>query len=100
MVCMNVTVAEAAKNLEEILQRAEEGDEVVITRNGHAAIQLVRVEQPGEAAPVEKLWREMSMEERHAVLREIRESGARHAVPGPSAARSQDFLYDENGLPA
>jgi hypothetical protein len=34
-----------------------------------------------------------------AAIKEIQESAKKHATPGPSAARSQDFLYDENGLP-
>ena len=29
----------------------------------------------------------------------VRASGGAAATPGPSAARSQDFLYDEDGLP-
>ena len=36
---------------------------------------------------------------RRKILEEIRASGGAKATPGPSAARSQDFLYDEDGLP-
>jgi hypothetical protein len=35
----------------------------------------------------------------HVVMKEIQAEAAKHAIPGPSAARSQDFLYDEYGLP-
>jgi len=30
----------------------------------------------------------------------IRKAGARKALSGPDGAHSQDFLYDESGLPA
>ncbi len=33
-------------------------------------------------------------------ISEIQASAQAHALPGPYAARSQDFLYDEDGLPA
>jgi len=36
---------------------------------------------------------------RHVVLKEVQAAAAGKALPGPSAARSQDFLYDEYGLP-
>ncbi len=38
-------------------------------------------------------------ESRRAVMEAVRRSGPAHARPGPEAARSQDFLYDETGLP-
>ncbi len=37
---------------------------------------------------------------RGVLLQGVRASGAAHATPGPDAARSQDFLYDADGLPA
>jgi hypothetical protein len=36
---------------------------------------------------------------RGALLDAVRVSGAAKARKGPSAARSQDFLYDKDGLP-
>jgi DNA-binding phage protein len=36
---------------------------------------------------------------RRAVLDAIRKTARGKAHSGPGAARSQDFLYDENGLP-
>ena len=38
-------------------------------------------------------------EVRRAVLDAVREAGQAAASQGPDAARSQDFLYDEEGLP-
>jgi hypothetical protein len=37
--------------------------------------------------------------ERGRLLEELRASASIKACPGPSAARSQDFLYGEDGLP-
>jgi hypothetical protein len=38
--------------------------------------------------------------DRRAVLAAVRFEGRKQATAGPSAERSQDFLYDQNGLPA
>jgi len=35
---------------------------------------------------------------RRALIERVRKAAGK-AIPGPSAARSQDFLYNENGLP-
>jgi len=40
------------------------------------------------------------VEARCRLLAQVRASAAAKATAGPDAARSQDFLYDENGLPA
>jgi hypothetical protein len=37
--------------------------------------------------------------ERRRVLEEVWAAGKAAATPGASAARSQDFLYDDDGLP-
>jgi antitoxin (DNA-binding transcriptional repressor) of toxin-antitoxin stability system len=68
------------------VRRAEAGEEVILTRHGHATVRLVPVKQ----AP--------DKERRQALLEALYEAG-KHATPGPSAARSQDFLYGEDGLP-
>jgi hypothetical protein len=38
--------------------------------------------------------------DRRAVLAAVRAAGRQTATAGPTAERSQDFLYDETGLPA
>ena len=85
---MQVSVTDAKAQLTELVRRAESGDEVILTRHGQAAVRLVPVN------PVQTYG------ERMKILTEIAESGARNATPGPCAARSQDYLYDEDGLPA
>lgn len=83
---MRVTVTDAKGQLTELVRRAEAGDDIVLTRHGHAVVRLVPVKSAHDAAS------------RRAVLEEILASPG-EATPGPDAARSQDFLYDEDGLP-
>ena len=85
---MKISVTDAKAQLTELVRRAEAGDEVILTRHGHPAVKLVPVEAP------------MTPAERRAILESIRASAATKPSPGPCAARSQDFLYDEDGLPA
>jgi len=84
---VQVSVTEAKGQLTELVRRAEAGDEVILTRHGHAAVRLV----PVKAAQDRK--------SRRSLLEALRESAAAKAVNGPSAARSQDFLYGSDGLP-
>ncbi len=84
---LDVSVSEAKGQLTELVRRAEAGDEIILTRHGHAAVRLVPIRaRPDRAA-------------RRALLEALRASAPR-ATAGPQAARSQDFLYGEDGLPA
>ena len=73
--------------LTELVRRAEAGEEVILTRDGQAAVRLVPVE--AAVAPAE----------RSKLLEAVRSSGAAKARTGESAARSQDFLFGPDGLP-
>ena len=84
---MQVSVTEAKGQLAALVRRAEAGDEVILTRNGHAAVRLV----PIKAA--------LNRKPRRTLLEAVRASGAARAKAGPDAARSQDFLYGEDDLP-
>jgi len=84
---MRISVTEAKGQLTELVRRAEAGDEVVLTRHGQAAVRLV----PVMASPAPKARRQL--------LEAARASGASKAKAGVSAARSQDFLYNDDGLP-
>ena len=84
---MEVSVTDAKAQLTELVRRAEAGDEVILTRHGHPAVRLV---------PVKK---RLDREARSALLEELQRAAAGKVTPGPCAARSQDFLYDEDGLP-
>lgn len=84
---MRIAVTEAKGQLTELVRRAEAGEEVVLTRHGQPVVRLV----PAAAKP--------TPEEKAAALAAIRKRAAKKARPGPCAARSQDYLYDEYGLP-
>jgi prevent-host-death family protein len=86
-VAMRVSVTEAKGQLTELVRRAEAGDEVILTRHGHAAVRLVPVKPVADARSRKKL------------LDAVRTSAASKVTAGPSAARSQDFLYGDDGLP-
>jgi len=70
-----------------LVRRVEVGDEVILTWHGHAADRLV----PVKAA--------LDRKTRRALLVAVRASAAAKATAGPCAARSQDFLYGDDGLP-
>jgi prevent-host-death family protein len=90
---MRISVVDAKEQLSELIERAEAGEDVIVTDDGHGTVRLVPV--PGVAGEDAQ-----SPEERRRIMREIGQSGAAKSTPGPDAARSQDYLYDEHGLPA
>jgi antitoxin (DNA-binding transcriptional repressor) of toxin-antitoxin stability system len=63
------------------------GDEVILTRHGQPAVRLVPVKRP------------VDQQTRRKLLEDFQVAAAGKITPGPSAARSQDFLYGEDGLP-
>ena len=84
---MRTAVSQAKGQLTELVRLAEAGEEVVLTRFGRDVVRLVPVSTRAAAG------------ERRALMEAVRAAGRRKARPGLSAARSQDFLYDESGLP-
>lgn len=84
---MQVSVAEATEKLIELVRRAEAGDDIILTEHGHAAVRLVPIRA------------RMDQTSRSSLLASVRASALNKAATGPSAARSQDFLYGDNGLP-
>ena len=85
---LELAVDDANDRLNEIVRRVEAGEKVVLTRDGRSVARLVSVRfRPS--------GRECDMS-----IKEIRASAAAKIKPGGTdGARSQDFLYDENGLP-
>ena len=84
---MKVSVTDAKGQLTELVRRAEAGDEIILTRHGRPTV-------PVKAAP--------DRPDRRLVARymeAVRASAAAKATAGPSAARSQDLLYGDDGLP-
>ena len=84
---MQISVTADKGQLTELVRRAEAGDDVILTRHGHAAVRLL---------PIKSV---LDRKSRKALLAAVRAAAAAKATDGPSAARSQDFLYDEGGLP-
>jgi prevent-host-death family protein len=84
---IRVPVSDAKAQLTELVRRAEAGDEVILTRHGQPAVRLVAIKAKPDPT------------ERRRRLEALRRSAAAKASAGPAAARSQDALYDEDGLP-
>jgi len=84
---MDIPVTAAKAQLAELVRRAEEGEEIVLTRHGRPAVMLVPVAPP----PDERA--------RRALIDSVRAAAKGRIKPGPTAARSQDFLYDGRDLP-
>ena len=83
---MQISVTDAKGQLTELVRRAEAGDEVILTRHGHAAVRLVPIRNTADRKA------------RRALLEAVRAAGAAKAKAGPDAAYSQDFLYREEDL--
>lgn len=84
---MEISVTDAKARLTDLVRRAEAGEEIVLTRRGLPVVRLAAVAGPRDREGLA------------ARLREIGRRAAALAIPGPGAARSQDFLYDADGLP-
>ena len=84
---MHISVSEAKGQLTELVRRAEAGDEVVLTRHGHAAVRLVPVKPVQDQAS------------RRALMEGVRKAAVAKASAGADAAHSQDFLYGDEGMP-
>jgi prevent-host-death family protein len=82
-----ISVSDAKAQLTELVRRAEAGEEIVLTRHGHEVIRLAPISLP------------VTADRRRQVLRELRAATLSKFTPGPGAARSQDFLYGDDGLP-
>ena len=85
---MDIPVSEAKTHLTDLVRRAEAGEDIVLTRHGQGAVQLVPVKPKVDRAA------------RRRAIEDIAKRASKEATSGPCAARSQDFLYDDNGLPA
>ena len=85
---MRVSVSDAKAQLTDLVRRAEAGDEIMLTRHGRDVARIAAVKA-----------RPLDASARRRILDAARAAAAAKPAGGPSAARSQDFLYDEDGLP-
>lgn len=89
---MRISIAEAEGQLTELVKLATQGEEVVLTQDGGASVRL-------EPLP-EKQAALKTREEKAGLLDRLQDEVRKmNLPPAPDAARSQDFLYDEFGLP-
>jgi len=119
-----VQIGYAKTHLSALLGRVEQGEELAIARRGKIVAKLVPVQTDARPASVafEQAWALggldlpdnlsqiadvlpvddiiLSKAERRAVLEQFQRSAFSKVIPGPNAARSQDFLYGDDGLPA
>ena len=91
---MYISIAEAQGQLLELVRRAQAGEDVVLTHEGRTVAKLGAV----DSAP--RSWAAMTPEARLSVIREIVAKAPPRPKHWPDAAHSQDFLYDDDGLPA
>ncbi|MGA0545744.1 type II toxin-antitoxin system Phd/YefM family antitoxin [Brevundimonas sp. VNH65] len=84
---MDMSVSEAKGQLTELVRRAEDGEEIILTRHGKPVVRLQPL-QPSRRG------------QRKALLEAIRRQAPPQIHDTPTAARSQDFLYDDDGLPS
>lgn len=84
---MRISVSDAKAQLTDLVRRAEAGDEVVLTRHGQPAARLVAIKSIGDSAA------------RRRIMETLRRQASQKAAAGVGAARSQDFLYNDDGLP-
>ena len=85
---MEVSVSDAKAQLTDLVRRAEEGEEIVLTRHGQATVRIVPVNKP-----------KLTGNERSRRLDEIVARAHAKLTPGPTGAEMQDALYDEFGMP-
>jgi antitoxin (DNA-binding transcriptional repressor) of toxin-antitoxin stability system len=83
---IQVALEDDPVKIADLVARMEAGDDVVFTRSGRATARLSPIDAPKRAPPFRD------------VLEAIARETSAKATPGASAARSQDMLYDENGL--
>lgn len=90
---MHVGVDEAKERLEELLDRAAAGEEVVVERRDGGRARLVVLHAPSGSVLSAPADRRRFIEELQARV------AAKRTAPKPDASRSADFLYGEDGLP-
>jgi len=78
----------ATDRIAALVKQAQAGDGVIFTLHGQKIARLVPVAATPHAS------------NRRSVLERFQRAASGKITPGPIAERSQDFLYDEGGLPA
>ncbi len=82
---MDISVTEAEGQLQALIDKAVNGDQVVLTRHGLAVARLVPEKPPRS---------------RHDALMAARGAGKNGIMAGETAAQIESALYGVDGLPA
>ena len=90
---MQISISHAKAQLTDLVRRAEEGEEVALTRHGHVAAHIVSAPSRSTLSPEEKAARI------DAIVASAQKRLKAFKGEAPSAARSQDFLYNDDGMP-
>jgi len=89
---MRISVTDAKGQLTDLVRRAEAGEEIVLTRHDKPVVEIRAV---GSELSAEELRKK-----RQKAFADLDEALRKNPpLPGPDAAHSADFLYDEFGLP-
>jgi prevent-host-death family protein len=84
---MNLAISKAKNKLTDLVNRAEQGVEVVLTRHGTEVVKLVPFR------PV------VNLETKKEILSRLLEESQSIIWRETNVAHSQDFLYGEDGMP-
>jgi prevent-host-death family protein len=84
---MDISVSKAKSQLTDLVRRAETGEEIVLTRRGHPVVRLAPITPKVDRAS------------RYAAITRLIEEARSRPGPRTDATRSQDFLYDKDGMP-
>lgn len=84
---MHLEISDAKVKLIDLVRRAEAGEDIVLTRNSHAVARLIALRP------------RILVKDRAKKIAAIRARAAAKVLPGPSVRKSQDSLYNEDGLP-
>lgn len=108
---MRISIEEAEGQLTELIELANQGQEIVLMQDGQPSARLEPViavsteDRDATRADMRKPLRlasetnPLSQDRRRALLNEIRAMAPNPPVDDVPAERSQDFLYDEDGMP-
>lgn len=85
---MKIAIIKAKTRLSELVDTALNGEQVLLTKNGKpiAEIKPIRAKKK----PIDKL----------TALQKIARQAQAKYTPGPDAANSSNFLYDDQGIPS
>lgn len=93
---MDVTIRDAEGHWDELIRRAERGEEIVLTRDGHSVARLGPV---AHAETAEVTTPARGSAEWRARIDELTRLAVAEALPSNGPPGDHSFLYDESGLP-